>query len=86
MPVGYCPVAWCGLWPNGRGSKPMVPFWFVGAPPILEPILVVGLCWIGMFSLRDFDPWPNGTGWEEGCPFPTPPLAKSDAVVAHRFY
>ena len=39
--------------PCGCGSKPMVPFW-IGAPPILEPILVVGLgCSLGV---RDFDP------------------------------
>ena len=38
--------------------KPMVPFW-VGAPPILEPILVVGLgCSLG--GIRDFDKWPYG--------------------------
>ena len=33
------------IWP-GCGSKPMVPFWGVGAPPISEPILVG----IGMFT------------------------------------
>ena len=35
-----------------------IPFWLVGAPPILEPILVVGLgCSVGV---RGFDPWPGG--------------------------
>ena len=34
-----------------------IPFWLVGAPPILEPMIVVGLgCSLGV---RDFDPWPN---------------------------
>ena len=41
---------------SGCGSKP---FWYhfgVGAPPILEPILVVGLvCSLGVWH---FDPWP----------------------------
>ena len=32
--------------PYGCGSTPMVPFWLVGAPPMLEPVLVG----IGMFT------------------------------------
>ena len=40
----------------GCGSKPMVPFWFVGAPPILEPILVKKKK--RSSGVRDFDPWP----------------------------
>ena len=35
-----------------------IPFWLVNSPPILEPILVVGLgCSLG-YDL-DFDPWPT---------------------------
>ena len=37
----------------------MVPFWLVGPPPILEPILVVGL---GCSPNRDFDPQPRVPG------------------------
>ena len=49
---------WLGLsLTNLHGSKP---FWYhfgMGAPPILEPILVVGLgCSLG--DNRGFDPWP----------------------------
>ena len=40
------------LWVNTNGTM-----LGVGAPPILEPILVG----IGMFTgIRDFDPWPYG--------------------------
>ena len=43
--------------PHGCGSKPMGSHFGVGAPPILEPILVG----IGMFTggVRGFDPWPH---------------------------
>ena len=50
----------CGPPPNGFGSKPMVPFWGIGAPPILEPMLVgIGML-TGGYDL-EFDPPPNGT-------------------------
>ena len=43
---------------DGCGSKPTGSHFGVGAPLILEPILVVGLgCSLGV---RDFDPWPYG--------------------------
>ena len=46
---------------NGCGSKPMGSHFWVGAPPILEPILVG----IGMFTGgTGFDPRPNvGSRW-----------------------
>ena len=37
------------------GQNQWDPILGVGAPPILEPILVG----IGMLTIRDFDPWPN---------------------------
>ena len=69
-----------------EAGEPPLPFWWlwvktvldpilglVNSPPILEPILVVGLgCSLGV---RDFDPWPDGFfrswnpppgGWCEG--------------------
>ena len=36
-----------------------VPFWLVGAPPILEPSLVVGLVDVRWGYDLDFDPWPG---------------------------
>ena len=44
-------------WGNGRGSKPMVPFWGFGAPPML--VYFTGDWDVHWGYDLGFDPWPN---------------------------
>ena len=82
-------------WPGSPAKNHLLPMWpwvkpmgshfGVGAPPILEPISVVGLgCSLGV---HDFDPWPCGAALQNqalqrSCHATPPPPRVSDNTSA----